>query len=200
MDLASTYPIAVGEENAAGGRVVTAPTCGSAGVVGLAVAANASIARAEVGCQGEVGTASAIAAAAAGVLALSEGVKMGPTLEVTPREVLVGDPVTIRVSGLGPGATVALRVVGTDVFGNKWSAEAFYRADERGAIDTARDAALGGSYTGVDPAGLFWSLACDYSGSIATPFALTPTLTVTLVGGGEEVASQTVRRWPPSAW
>ncbi|MBC7169306.1 L-serine ammonia-lyase, iron-sulfur-dependent, subunit alpha [Candidatus Bipolaricaulota bacterium] len=75
------------------GRVVTAPTCGAAGVVpavlrvlqetlhlpderihqallvagliGLAMAANASIAGAEVGCQGEVGTASAMAAAAA---------------------------------------------------------------------------------------------------------------------------------------
>lgn len=93
MDLASAYAIAVAEENAAGGRVVTAPTCGSAGVVpavlrmlqealglpdervhdallvagliGLAVATNASIAGAEVGCQGEVGTASAMAAAAA---------------------------------------------------------------------------------------------------------------------------------------
>ncbi len=93
MDLASTYAIAAAEENAAGGRVVTAPTCGAAGVVpavlrvlqetleipdekvhdallvagliGLAVAANASIAGAEVGCQGEVGTASAMAAAAA---------------------------------------------------------------------------------------------------------------------------------------
>ncbi len=93
MDLASAYAIAVGEENAAGGRVVTAPTCGAAGVVpavlrtfqevlglrderihdallvagliGLAVATNASIAGAEVGCQGEVGTASAMAAAAA---------------------------------------------------------------------------------------------------------------------------------------
>ncbi|QAA77178.1 MAG: L-serine dehydratase, beta subunit [Candidatus Bipolaricaulis sibiricus] len=93
MDLVSAYAIAVAEENAAGGRVVTAPTCGAAGVlpavlrvlqeilhlpderihqallvgglIGLAVATNASIAGAEVGCQGEVGTASAMAAAAA---------------------------------------------------------------------------------------------------------------------------------------
>lgn len=92
MALASVYAIAVAEENAAGGRVVTAPTCGSAGVVpgalrvvqeklglpdarvhdallvaglvGLAVATNASISGAEVGCQGEVGTASAMAGAA----------------------------------------------------------------------------------------------------------------------------------------
>jgi len=93
ITLAAVYALAVAEENAAGGRVVTAPTCGSAGVVpatllmlqerfllpeermhdallvaglvGLVVAGNASISGAEAGCQAEVGTASAMAAAAA---------------------------------------------------------------------------------------------------------------------------------------
>jgi len=89
---ASIYAIAVAEENAAGGAVVTAPTCGAAGVLpaclrtmqesldlpdariceGLIVAgvigalavAKASISGALVGCQGEIGVASAMAAAA----------------------------------------------------------------------------------------------------------------------------------------
>lgn len=87
------FALAVSEENASGGKIVTAPTCGSSGVVpavlyllktqyeftdkkiirGLATAGlignliktNASISGAEVGCQGEVGTASSMAAAAA---------------------------------------------------------------------------------------------------------------------------------------
>ncbi len=87
------YALAVAEENASGGEVVTAPTCGSAGIlpavlkmsqehfkidddkilralataglVGNIVKHNASISGAEVGCQGEVGTACAMAAAAA---------------------------------------------------------------------------------------------------------------------------------------
>ena len=91
LDWVSVYAIAVNEENAAGGRVVTAPTNGAAGVVPavlryardfcgvshegmhdfLFVAAavgalckmNASISGAEVGCQGEVGSAAAMAAA-----------------------------------------------------------------------------------------------------------------------------------------
>jgi L-serine dehydratase len=92
MDWVSVFAIAVNEENAAGGRVVTAPTNGAAGVVPsvlryyrtmvpgahdagvhdflLAATAigglfkmNASISGAEVGCQGEVGVASAMAAA-----------------------------------------------------------------------------------------------------------------------------------------
>ena len=87
------YALAVSEENAAGGKIVTAPTCGSCGVVpavlyhlkksksftekrilhalataglfGNVVKQNASLSGAEVGCQGEVGVACAMAAAAA---------------------------------------------------------------------------------------------------------------------------------------
>lgn len=90
------YALAVSEENAAGGLIVTAPTCGSAGVVpavlyhlqkehrfpegdvlkGLATAglignlakANASISGAEVGCQGEIGVSCAMASGAAAQL------------------------------------------------------------------------------------------------------------------------------------
>jgi L-serine dehydratase len=91
-DWLSVYAMAVNEENAAGGRVVTSPTNGAAGVVpatiryylhfhedaddngvrdylltaaaiGGIIKHNASISGAEVGCQGEVGSASAMAAA-----------------------------------------------------------------------------------------------------------------------------------------
>ncbi|GAB0112651.1 L-serine ammonia-lyase [Acidisoma sp. C75] len=92
MDQVSLYAIAVNEENAAGGRVVTAPTNGAAGVVpavlrhyrdhcpgatlegmrdfmltaaaiGALFKINASISGAEMGCQGEVGVACSMAAA-----------------------------------------------------------------------------------------------------------------------------------------
>jgi L-serine dehydratase len=93
MDWVSAYAIAVNEENAAGGRVVTAPTNGAAGImpavlcyfrdfcpdyseakiadfllaaaaIGSLIKKNASISGAEVGCQGEVGSAASMAAAA----------------------------------------------------------------------------------------------------------------------------------------
>jgi L-serine dehydratase len=91
--LVFTYALAVTEENAAGGEIVTAPTCGSSGVLpavlrrmqesfefpdqkilkalataglfGNVVKTNASISGAKVGCQGEIGTACAMASAAA---------------------------------------------------------------------------------------------------------------------------------------
>ena len=92
MGLLFAFALAVSEENAAGAQVVTGPTCGAAGVLpgmlyylnrdeniseqkilrGMATAAlvgnivkhNASISGAEVGCQGEIGTACAMASAA----------------------------------------------------------------------------------------------------------------------------------------
>ena len=90
--LLSSYAIAVSEENASGGKIVTAPTCGASGVlpavlyyynhdknipeniiiealavaglIGNIVKTNASISGAECGCQAEIGTACSMAAAA----------------------------------------------------------------------------------------------------------------------------------------
>ncbi len=99
MDWVNAFAMAVNEENAAGGRVVTAPTNGAAGVVpavlhyymkfvpganeagvidflltaaaiGMLYKTNASISGAEVGCQGEVGVACSMAA---GALAAAQG-------------------------------------------------------------------------------------------------------------------------------
>jgi L-serine dehydratase len=93
LDWVNLYALAVNEENAAGGRVVTAPTNGAAGIIpaalhyyrrfvpgadddgtirflltagaiGLLYKRNASISGAEVGCQGEVGVACSMAAGA----------------------------------------------------------------------------------------------------------------------------------------
>ena len=90
---AISYALAVSEENAGGGKIVTAPTCGScgvlpgvlyylqdvyktprikilralltAGIIGNVIKTTGSISGAEVGCQGEVGSACAMASAAA---------------------------------------------------------------------------------------------------------------------------------------
>lgn len=105
IDWVNLYALAVNEENAAGGRVVTAPTNGAAGIVpavlhyyvrfvagandegvvdflltagaiGILYKENASISGAEVGCQGEVGSACSMAA---GALAAVTG---GNTLQI----------------------------------------------------------------------------------------------------------------------
>ncbi|MDG6101510.1 L-serine ammonia-lyase [Dactylosporangium aurantiacum] len=92
LDWVNLFALAVNEENASGGRIVTAPTNGAAGIIpavlhyytrfvpgatddgvarflltaaaiGILIKGNASISGAEVGCQGEVGSACAMAAA-----------------------------------------------------------------------------------------------------------------------------------------
>jgi len=102
MDWVNTYAIAVNEENAAGGRIVTSPTNGAAGIIpavlhyykyfvadsdeegvrrfllaagaiGILYKINASISGAEMGCQGEVGVGVACSMAAAGLVAAFNG-------------------------------------------------------------------------------------------------------------------------------
>ena len=107
LDWVNLYALAVNEENAAGGRVVTAPTNGAAGIIpavlhyydrfqprssedgvleflltagaiGILYKENASISGAEVGCQGEVGVACSMAA---GGLAAALGASARPGRE-----------------------------------------------------------------------------------------------------------------------
>jgi len=100
--LVCAYAFAVGEENASGGTIVTAPTCGAcgvlpavlyyaqqkkgysdeeivnalatAGLIGNLIKTNASISGAECGCQAEIGSACCMATAALGEL---QGLKLG---------------------------------------------------------------------------------------------------------------------------
>ncbi len=119
---------------------------------------------------------------------------MQPELRVLPQEVLVGDPVSITVAGLPAGKVASLAVSGKDQFGNTWSSKASFRADGAGTIDLSRDAPVEGSYDGVDPAGLFWSMTCQPAGEIVSPFVAMPTVRVALSIDGQEKASQVITR------
>lgn len=147
------YALAVAEENAAGGIVVTAPTCGSAGVLpavlfgiqetykipdekiikalataglfGNVVKKNGSISGAEVGCQGEIGVACAMAAAAVAQLlggtpgqieyAAEMGLEHNLGLTCDPVEGLVQIPCIERCAmGAGRAVNCALYALLTD--------------------------------------------------------------------------------------
>ena len=155
-DWLSVYAMAVNEENAAGGRVVTSPTNGAAGVVpavlryyrdhcigateegrrtflmtaaaiGGLIKHNASISGAEVGCQGEVGSASAMAAAGlcAALGGTNEQVENAAEIALEHHLGMTCDPVAglvqvpcIERNGLGAikavsAASLALRGDGT---------------------------------------------------------------------------------------
>ena len=145
-DWLSIYAMAVNEENAAGGRVVTAPTNGAAGVVpavlrywlhfhpeaddesirdflltaaavGGIIKTNASISGAEVGCQGEVGSASAMAAA--GLCAVMGGtpeqVENAAEIALEHHLGMTCDP----VGGLGAGAVHRAQCAGCGQGGHR---------------------------------------------------------------------------------
>ena len=144
IDWVTVYALAVNEENAAGGRVVTAPTNGAAGfipavlhyywrfvpgatedgvveflltaaAVGQLFKANASISGAEVGCQGEVGSACSMAAA--GLAAVMGGtpaqVENAAEIGIEHNLGLTCDPVggLVQIPGIERNAVASVKAI-----------------------------------------------------------------------------------------
>ena len=174
MDWLSLYAISVNEENAAGGRIVTAPTNGAAGVIPaviryyqdfcpgadldgvkhflLAAAAiggliklNASISGAEAGCQGEVGSASAMAAAglATALGANNEQVENAAEIALEHHLGMTCDPVggLVQIPCIERNAMGAIKAVNAASLAMKGDGTHFVSLDT--AIETMRQ-------TGVD--------------------------------------------------
>lgn len=138
-----SYAFAVSEQNASGGRIVTAPTCGASGVlpavlyymqlkhgftdrqilqalatgglIGNLVKTNASISGAECGCQAEIGTACAMAAAALGELfGLKRGkIEYAAEIAIEHHLGLTCDPICglVQIPCIERNAVAAMRAI-----------------------------------------------------------------------------------------
>ena len=88
------------------------------------------------------------------------------------------EPVRIIVRGLAPGQPVTLRASLRDEKGALFRAHARYCADAAGLLDLERAPALGGSFTGLEPMGLFWAMEPEkpllrlVKRDVQTPFAV----------------------------
>uniref|UniRef100_A0A8C6EC29 Acyl-coenzyme A thioesterase 4 n=1 Tax=Moschus moschiferus TaxID=68415 RepID=A0A8C6EC29_MOSMO len=88
------------------------------------------------------------------------------------------EPVRIAVRGLAPGQPVTLRASLRDEKGALFRAHARYCADASGLLDLERTPALGGSFAGLEPMGLFWALEPEkpfwrfLKRDVQTPFAV----------------------------
>ena len=98
------------------------------------------------------------------VLVLGDGgawAQTPPRLTATPARILDGDSLSIRATGLAPGARVTLHLqstgVGDDGAPEPYYSTATYVADPRGTVDLAMSAPVDGDYAGADLRGLFWS-------------------------------------------
>ncbi|WP_428241891.1 L-serine ammonia-lyase [Gynuella sp.] len=170
MDWVNLYALAVNEENAAGGRVVTAPTNGAAGIIpavlhyynnfcpnsdedgivqfllsaaaiGILFKENASISGAEVGCQGEVGSACAMAAAG-----LAEATGGSPLQVENAAEIgmehnlgLTCDPIggLVQVPCIERNAMASLKAINAAALALRGNGEHFVSLDK--VIKTMRD-------------------------------------------------------------
>ncbi len=80
-------------------------------------------------------------------------------IQIAPNPAMVDEDVAIRVVGLPPGAHVLFHAYTEDDAGLAWESHALLAADAGGRIDLAAQAPAGGTYSGVDAMGMFWSMA-----------------------------------------
>lgn len=122
----------------------------------------------------------------------------GPRLWVTPSVTLIDEPVHLHVEECVPGEQVRLVARMTDDGGHAWAAHAIFRPAADGTIDPAREAPESGTYSGVDPMGLFWSMRPEQRlprGSLFTKATLTAaTVIVSIETHNITIASTFVER------
>lgn len=105
---------------------------------------------------------------------------MAARIVVLPSPIcLYDDPVQVKVEGLSVLQAVTLRAWLEDETSELFQSFAYYRADSKGELDLTIAASLGGSYSGVEPMGLLWSLEAKTpfrrlaKRNVLTPFFVT---------------------------
>lgn len=106
---------------------------------------------------------------------------------------LVDEPVSAGLVGLQPSRLVRIRAAALDANGARFSSWACYRADQDGTAQPARHDALTGTYEGVDPFGLWWSMRGEPGAVLGDGL---PPLTTSLTAevDGESVAEVNFQR------
>lgn len=92
-------------------------------------------------------------------LAAAQSVPPSAALHIEPAEVVAGDPVRVRITGLRPGQVVTLRAQRYhEAREALYRSAATYQADADGQVDTAAHTPVAATWAGADPRGLFWSM------------------------------------------
>jgi dienelactone hydrolase len=82
----------------------------------------------------------------------------GAHFEIAPNPVFADEDVRVCVRGLAASALISIQGATEDDQGRRWSSLGHFRVDSAGMIDASLHESLGGSYRGVAPMGLFWSM------------------------------------------
>ena len=111
-----------------------------------------------------------------------------------PEPWLVDDPIGTVVSGCAPGREVTLTATAC-IDGCARTASATFLADRDGVVDPAGQAAVAGSYTGIDPFGLWWSADPDAPAPDAPTSPAPIPSRLRVESGGEAVSVEFERHW-----
>jgi dienelactone hydrolase len=121
----------------------------------------------------------------------------GTRIEVEPPEAPADEPVAVRVRGVPPGRRVTLTAEARRGSEPAWRSQVEFLADDSGTIDLARQAPEAGSYQGIEPVGLLWSMQPEPAApSLVELYASLDPIDVTLAAAveGRSVARQSLRR------
>jgi dienelactone hydrolase len=105
---------------------------------------------------------------------------------------LIDEPLGVIVTGCAPGATVEMAAL-VDVTGAIYDARATFIADDCGTVNTALQSSQAGTYTGIDPFGLWWS-GRPLRQSTTEPLTLA-TCQLKVEAGGRATEAVLERRW-----
>jgi dienelactone hydrolase len=120
----------------------------------------------------------------------------GPQITAEPDGVSITIPVQVTVDGLPAGDLVRVWARTYDRRGQTWESSGEFVTDGVGRVDLTTAASVGGTYQGVDPHGLFWSMRLPEP--LLAPYPLVDADDVVVLLGvdlaGETVAQTTLRR------
>jgi len=121
-----------------------------------------------------------------------------PEFLIDHPEALSDQPLDIALKGFRPDEVVEVVSERSDYMNNAWRGWARFRADEQGSVSLVRQAPSEGSYSGVSPMGLFWSMEMTEARQSGDPVRdITEPLSVSLSAqsvNGETQTETTVRR------
>lgn len=116
-----------------------------------------------------------------------------PAINISAPIALVDQEIDIQFTALKPLEKVWVQAEALDQKNEKWISSALFQADAQGKIDLSRQAPLEGSYRGVDPMGLFFSMKSNQICSFRAKSEAFQ-INLKLLREGQEIASTTLTR------
>ncbi len=85
--------------------------------------------------------------------------KFMPKITVLPKKALIDIPVKISISNITANEQITVKASCKDKNKDTWTSQATFQANDKGSVNIAKQSPLAGTYNGIHPMGLLWSMA-----------------------------------------